>query len=326
MNNRSNAHVLLVDDNEDFAREYAETLQNQCGATVIYAASSDNAIKMFKNNSIKVVILDQKMDPIKGTEMFKILKKIDPKVGTILLTTEAERRDLTEATNIGFDYALLKEEPDIESLPIKILLLIMRYNSYALIGNEPLFYKHKSGGLLRRNDIVEYFIMGYETLDESYVFPDSWITRNFIEKGTTLTLEEELNIEKEFNFKDSFKIISENNLGFSIDETIKFTSNLALKMEHDFESTYTESLKKVMKRKVQLDIDSSITNILSRVYEYTKVFRMVKVFLKKICSCCQGSSIDAITAFLPVPIVRYRIREYYDDGTNKERESGEIRG
>lgn len=120
-------HVLLVDDNVDFAKEYAEIFQNQCHTTVVYATTAKDALDIVKKNPIKVVILDQVM-PTKGTELFKQLKRIDPNLKTILLTSEAEGHDLTEATNIGFDYALWKEDNDLNRIPTMILILLMKYN------------------------------------------------------------------------------------------------------------------------------------------------------------------------------------------------------
>lgn len=121
-------NILLVDDNVDFVKEYAETLQQQCNSMVLYATTAKEALDIVKKNPIKVVILDQVM-PTKGTELFKQIKQIDSNLKTILLTAEADKHDLTEATNIGFDYALMKEDKEMERIPTMILLLIMKYNA-----------------------------------------------------------------------------------------------------------------------------------------------------------------------------------------------------
>lgn len=325
MNKQKESHILLVDDNVYFAKEYAETLQNQCQSTVLYATNAKDAMDMVKKNPIKVVILDQVM-PTKGTELFKQLKKIDSNLKTILLTAEADKHDLTEATNIGFDHALMKEDTDMARLPIMILLLIMKYNSSSFCEKGAPFFVQENGGIFRKKQRVEYSVVDYEIIDDSYVFPDSWITRNLIERGTTLSLEEEINVEKEFNFQSDFYIDSEQILGFELESLINFKTNLTLKMEQDFHSTYTESLKKVINRKGQFEIKEDVVGIVSRVYEYAKVYNMIKVFLQKICSSCKSRSVDSITVYLPIPVVKYRIREYYDDGNIKELASGELRG
>lgn len=325
MNERKEPNILLVDDNVYFAKEYAETLQMQYNLKVLYATSAKEALDIVNKNPIKVAILDQVM-PTKGTELFKELKKIDPNLKTVLLTAEADKHDLAEATNIGFDYALMKEDDDMEQLPMLLLLLITKYNNTNFSEKKVPFFVQESGGIFSKKQHVEYTIVGYKILDSAYVFSNSWITRNLIERGTSLSLEEEINVEKEFNFQKNFRIDSEQELGLEVENLTNFKTQLTLKMEQDFQSTYTESLKQVINRKRQFEIKEDAEGIVSRVYEYAKVFKMIKVFIQKKCSCCQGLSVDAITVYLPIPIIRYRIREYFDDGRTIELESGELRG
>lgn len=182
------------------------------------------------------------------------------------------------------------------------------------------------GGLFSKKQRIEYTVAGYEILDNAYVFPNSWITRNLIERGTSLSLEEEIDVEKEFNFQEDFHIDNEQSLGLEFDNIMSFKSGLTLKMEQDFQSKYIESLKKIINRKVHFEIKDDDERIVSRVYEYAKVFNMIKVFIQKTCSCCQSTSIDAVTVYLPIPVVKYRICEYFDDGNIKEIDSGELRG
>ena len=322
---KNEPHVLLVDDNVDFAKEYAEIFQNQCHTTVVYATTAKDALDIVKKNPIKVVILDQVM-PTKGTELFKQLKRIDPNLKTILLTSEAEGHDLTEATNIGFDYALWKDEIDLNRIPTMILILLMKYNVTTIPENSSPFFVLNQGGIFRKKYHVEYSVVAYEIIDEAYVFPNSWITRNLVERGTSLSLEEEINIEKEFNFQNDFHIDNEQMLDFRQENFIDFKTELTLKMEQDFKSTYTESLKRVINRKGKFEINDDTEGIVSRVYEYAKVYNMVKVYLQKTCSCCKSKTIDAMTVYLPIPVIKYRICEYYDDGNIKELTSGELRG
>lgn len=249
MNTQQKPHVLLVDDNEYFAKEYAETLQNQCQTVVLYATTAEDALNIVRKNSIKVAILDQVM-PTKGTELFKQLKEIDPNIKTILLTAEADKHDLTEATYIGFDNTLIKDECDMDRLPTLILLLIMKYNATHFSKKSSPFFIQEQGGLFGKKQRVEYTVVSYEIIDNEYVFPDSWLTRNLIERGTTLSLEEEINVEKEFNFKNNFHIENEQNVGIDLELTLNFKTELTLKMEEDFQSTYTESLKRVINRAI----------------------------------------------------------------------------
>lgn len=317
-------HILLVDDNADFAREYSETLQNQCKSKVVYATTADEAIEIIKQNPIKVVILDQVM-PTKGTDLFKQIKKIDSRIKTVLLTAEADKHDLTLATNIGFDYALLKEEDDMDTLPMKILLLIMKYNSLSATSSNEPFYVQKNGGLFDKKHTIKYTIINYEVIDEKYSNENHWITRNMVERGESFELSEQFDVEKEFNYTESFQLCDESSLGLENDNIVNFKNDLSIRMALDLKNTYTESLKKILNRKIKLEISDSSEDVISRVYEYAKVYSMIKVYIKKECSCCQSNTIDAVTVYQPIPIVKYRIKEYYDDGNYKVLEAGEIK-
>lgn len=321
MTNRKSL-VLLIDDNIDFAREYSENLQSLCGADVIYATTASDALELVKKKPIKIAIIDQVM-PVKGTELFKQIKEIDPYIRTILLTAEAGRRDLTDAANMGFDYTLLKEDEDMDSLPSKILVLLSKYNAQKFNHSKPFFCKKKRL-IFTKKPLVNYYIQQYETIDDKYADPDGWITRDIIEKGESLTYEEEFDFEVDFNYSESFKINNEASLGLSFSQLGDFKNSLSVQMANDFSNTYTESLKRILKRKKILDLPSEQQDIVSRVYEYTKVYHRIKVYIRKECYCCNEQSITPITVNLPIPIIKYRIIEYFTDGTKKEINSGEI--
>lgn len=317
-------YVILIDDNIDFAKEYSETLQRICNTRVLYATTNESALKIIKENPIKVAIIDQVM-PVKGTVLFKQIKQIDPNIMTIMLTAEADRHDLTEAANIGFDATLLKEEPDISILPFKILILLTKYNAKENENSEPiLIVKKKSSSFGKSNQIV-YTVMGYETIDNEFVFENSWLTRDLVERGESVTYETEQNYEEVFNYTNSFIIEDEAFLGIDVKYFAEFKNNLSIRMAKDFGNTYTESLKRMMRKKKILDLPQDQSNIASRNYEYAKVYQQIKVYIQKLCSCCQEKTVDAITVYLPIPIIKYRIIEYFVDGTQKEIKAGEIK-
>lgn len=321
---KNNSYVLLIDDNADFAREYSETLETLCGTRVLYATNADDTLRLVKENPIKVTIIDQVM-PVKGTDLFRKIKQIDSQIKTVLLTAEADRHELTEAANMGFDVTLLKEEKDMEDLPLKVLMLIGKYNAQKYDNSTPIFTQKQKIGLFRKNQELSYYVQKYEIIDENFVDPKGWITRDIIEKGESLTYEEEFDFKKEFSYSESFKMETNSSLGLANTQLVEFKNQLSAKMAQDFSNTYTESLKKVLKRKKILDLPKDQENIVSRKYEYTKVYQQIKVYIRKVCSCCNESVLNAITVYLPIPIIQYRIIEYFSDGTQKEIVSGEIR-
>jgi len=71
------------------------------GYNVLTAISAEEAFELLANNSISVVISDQRMPIMTGTEFFRKIKDIHPNVVRILMTGFADFEAVTEAVNQG---------------------------------------------------------------------------------------------------------------------------------------------------------------------------------------------------------------------------------
>jgi len=77
-------NILLVDDDKDFRDEFRDYLEDY---EVIEASNGEEALELLrKPNVIDVVILDVMMPGLRGTEVLKEMKRIDPDLGIIILT------------------------------------------------------------------------------------------------------------------------------------------------------------------------------------------------------------------------------------------------
>ena len=277
----SKSYVLLVDDDESFAKQYAFILQKRCGVIVLPASTAEDALRLTRENPIKVVILDQVM-PTKGTELLPKIRNIAPKIKSILLTAQADRRDMADATEIGFNVTLLKEDADMERLPMKVLLLIAQYNNERYFEHmenaSPVFVQENSDSpfhIFGKKYRVEYTIVGYEPLEKDYVTEDSWKSYRRIQKGQTIAQSEDINMEQEFGFSSDFKLQNEDELSIGIDNLASFKASLALKIEHDLDVKYSEKRQQTVTRKLELKLLDDASGIVSRDYEYAQVFRKV---------------------------------------------------
>jgi two-component system, response regulator YesN len=87
--------ILLVDDNREFREELRECLDEY---DVIEAANGLEALQKLKQpNEIDLVILDVMMPGLRGTEVLKEIKKIDPDLGIIILTGYSSKDVAIEA-------------------------------------------------------------------------------------------------------------------------------------------------------------------------------------------------------------------------------------
>ncbi|MBD3270909.1 MAG: response regulator [Elusimicrobia bacterium] len=76
--------ILLVDDDRDFHEELAE---NFFDYRIIDAYSGEEALRIFqKPNEIDLIILDEKMPGLRGTDVLKKIRAKDPDIGIIILT------------------------------------------------------------------------------------------------------------------------------------------------------------------------------------------------------------------------------------------------
>ena len=110
--------ILLVDD-EDVFREATARQLTVRGFIVLTAASGEAAVEQVKNDSPEVVVLDQQMPGMHGSETFIEIKKINPLIEVIMLTGNTSVDNAIELMQMGtFDY--LMKPINIDELLYKI--------------------------------------------------------------------------------------------------------------------------------------------------------------------------------------------------------------
>jgi DNA-binding NtrC family response regulator len=110
--------VLLVDD-EDVFREATARQLTVRGFNVLTANCGEAALPLVQNENPEVVVLDQEMPGMHGSETFVEIKKINPLVEVIMLTGNTSVENAIELMQKGtFDY--LMKPVDINELLYKI--------------------------------------------------------------------------------------------------------------------------------------------------------------------------------------------------------------
>lgn len=110
--------VLLVDD-EDIFREATARQLSVRGFIVLTAESGAAAVEQVKNDPPEVVVLDQEMPGMHGSETFIAIKKINPLIEVIMLTGNTSVDNAIELMQLGtFDY--LMKPINIDELLYKI--------------------------------------------------------------------------------------------------------------------------------------------------------------------------------------------------------------
>ena len=98
---KGNETILLVDD-EQTVLESTRDLLSRIGYRVLTASNAEDAVKLFKESTVDLVIIDMIMPRINGRELNAMLKKIDPKVKTLLSSGYSINDTVKSILDLGF--------------------------------------------------------------------------------------------------------------------------------------------------------------------------------------------------------------------------------
>lgn len=98
--------ILLVDDEEGYVAVLAKRLGKR-NFTVKTALSGAEAIRILRNESFDLAVLDLKMEDMDGIEVLKVFKAMEPAMPVIMLTGHGSETAAREGIRFGaFDYLI----------------------------------------------------------------------------------------------------------------------------------------------------------------------------------------------------------------------------
>ena len=110
--------ILLVDDEEGYVSVLAKRLSKR-NFQVKTALSGREAIRILRNESFDLAVLDLKMEDMDGIEVLKIFKVMEPQMPVIILTGHGSETAAREGMEYGaFDY--LVKPCDLSELVARI--------------------------------------------------------------------------------------------------------------------------------------------------------------------------------------------------------------
>lgn len=96
--------VLLVDDEAGYVEVLAKRMARR-NIQVSAALSGTEAIRVLREQSFDVAVLDLKMEDMDGIEVLKIFKKMDPNMPVIMLTGHGSETAARQGLEFGaYDY------------------------------------------------------------------------------------------------------------------------------------------------------------------------------------------------------------------------------
>jgi len=111
--------LLLVDDEANIQRALMRTLRNE-GYRILNAANASEATTLLDRHEVDVIISDQRMPGLMGTEFLSNVKATYPNTVRILLSGFSDAATVTDAINRGAIYKFLTKPWDDEDIRAQV--------------------------------------------------------------------------------------------------------------------------------------------------------------------------------------------------------------
>jgi YesN/AraC family two-component response regulator len=111
--------LLLVDDEKNILSSLERLLRDD-GYSILTATSGKEGLELLEKNEIGVIISDQRMPVMTGTEFFSRVKKIYPMTVRIVLSGYSEFKAITDSINEGAIYKFISKPWDDVTLRANI--------------------------------------------------------------------------------------------------------------------------------------------------------------------------------------------------------------
>ncbi len=134
--------ILIAEDNKNTAR-LMEVVLTQNGYQVLHAFNGEEALEIFANNHIDLILLDVMMPKMDGYEFTRILRESNSQVPILMVTAKDRPDDIHKGFMTGTDDYMTKPLDEVEML-YRIQALLRRAKIAAdhelTIGNSKLYY------------------------------------------------------------------------------------------------------------------------------------------------------------------------------------------
>ena len=119
--------VLCVDDEKNILNSLKRLLRKE-GYRLFTASSGEDAFAILEDNDVNLVLCDQRMPGMSGTEFLAIVKKQYPDVIRIILTGYTEVNAITESINQGHIYKFFLKPWNDQNLKLEIKQALDQYD------------------------------------------------------------------------------------------------------------------------------------------------------------------------------------------------------
>jgi diguanylate cyclase (GGDEF)-like protein/PAS domain S-box-containing protein len=122
--------LLVVDDEENVLHAIRRLLRNE-GCQVLVATSGEEALELLASNDVGVILSDQRMPGMTGTELLQRVRKMHPNIVRIILSGYSDASTIADAINKGAVYKYISKPWDNAELVALVRKAFVRYEEAA---------------------------------------------------------------------------------------------------------------------------------------------------------------------------------------------------
>ena len=114
-----NTIIVLVVDDEAMIRNLVERILSKEGYNILQAQDGEAALDIVNSQKVDIIVSDMNMPGMDGLCLLKILKKVRPEIGVVMMTGEGDEYTVKDALLAGADEYIAKP---FESFEIKMIV------------------------------------------------------------------------------------------------------------------------------------------------------------------------------------------------------------
>ena len=316
--------VLVVDDDLAAAQTFAELIMAKYDFCTEAYSDLGKVMEVIRTGTVKVVVLDERMPEMNGTDLFKKIHHINPNIMAVLLTGEADRSDIIKATKLGYSDYL--EKSNISELPEKVMVAYTQYEAGIVKQSNEEQPLNVINPLKTLFGLYRYTICSVELVDKAFIFEDGWKTQLAL-ASSEHTQEYSYEYIKECIVKAGTEFRKCTNMGLEIGKLASLKSQLDTVVTSHIDSTMSLSVthkKKISQTyKLQEGIEEG-KQAVKKVFESNPVFYKFNILLKKYCRLCGNVQIFPIEVYKRIPKEMTRVQIFYADGSNRTIKTGSV--
>ncbi len=314
--------ILIVDDIKSSLSNYGNDVRLNLGIEPFLADNPHKALDILKYYPIKVLVTDQEMPEMLGTELIKKVKnELGLQIPCIMLTGHTDKVSVTDAVNLGFFRFIDKKNVHHELVPaIKSAIQQRDYEMLkdsTVAVNKTIFEKKK---FLARKNHSTVKLVRISSIIETFVDENDWKTEHVAERNISQQVEKTLTKKvktiRESGIESSLcsKLnVKSSSLIQSLNSTLEGKVSVNSKVIEEEEITY--SVKHTIDIKEITDTKSTEGLVLaSREYQSAPVYKKLNFIIEVDCSFCNikkqfDLSLDVLTNRIAL-----RHKEHYNTG------------